>query len=83
MNNLRNFSIDELEQELALRKSVKESISVLPFSQIRYDDFIKEMESIMQDYMTSEDTDSVHYAFEAAMQLVYGKDIFEKLNKIR
>jgi hypothetical protein len=87
MNDLSNFSESELQNELRRRKDAKKikNFKVLPFDKERYEKFTKEMKSIIDNRLSEnyhEDNDDEHYAYEAAMKLAFGNDIFERLSKI-
>lgn len=83
MTNLNNFTDEQLQEELDKRKEQRNAIEPVPFDEKRYKDFVNEMQSTLQEYMEHEDSDNVHYAFEAAMIFVFGKDVFVKLNNLR
>lgn len=87
MNDLSKFSESDLQDELRRRKEAKNirNFKILPFDKERYDKFTKEMKSIVDDHLKEdyhEDNDNEHYAYEAAMKLAFGDDIFERLSKI-
>lgn len=87
MNDLSNFSESDLQDELRRRKDAKKikNFKVLPFDKERYETFTKEMKSIIDSRLSEnyhEDNDDEHYAYEAAMKLAFGDDIFERLSKI-
>jgi hypothetical protein len=80
MSNLQNFSIADLEQEIERRKS---AIEVVSYDPVSYAKFLLDMKDILKDILVSEDGDGVHYAYEAAMILAFGDDVFTKIYKSR
>lgn len=86
MTDLSKISIEDMEKELEKRKlaakNIKENIKPLPFDAQKYQAFEKFVKNVVDDILNKEDReDDKHYVYEEALQLVYGKDIFERLRK--
>lgn len=86
--SLEDFSTEELRKEIEKRGYEQEKIESMP-KPLENPDFsflseqckahILEMTSI--DYCEDNCSDNAHYIYEAAMQAVYGKDIWTWINK--
>ena len=79
MKNLEQFSTDELEEELRRREEEEKP------KQIAAPDLTK-LRKICQEYIDSlardkyVDGDLDHYIFEAAMETVFGKNVWDWIN---
>jgi hypothetical protein len=81
---LNNFTSDELAEELERRKKLREipeKLKMMDWSPV-----INMLEEEVKDRYNGAynlDNDNPQYVYESAMQVVYGEDIWKKLNKLR
>jgi len=79
MNTLDEYTIDELLEEIELRKKRKPNPQKVKNFGLLIDLCIKYIETIARgEYMKD---DAEHYIFEAAMEGAYGKDIWKWINE--
>lgn len=79
--SLKNFSSEELEAELAKRKKDKQRPK--PLESPNFKNLIELVEKSIPEYLENGhvDDDFDHYVFEAAMEAIYGKNIWKWWNK--
>jgi len=86
MNDLRCYDTEQLEAELERRSKFKDSVPEPLLGRDRswtdvYNLCVKNVQSVAEDGRELKDID--HYVFEAAMQAVYGPDIWKWYNRAR
>ncbi len=83
--NLKSFTDDELQQELGRRQAkIKKESKPKPLDNINWDDVIAHANDIISDIDNGsyhEDNDDTQYMYEGVMTAVFGKDIFDWINK--
>jgi hypothetical protein len=86
MNNLDNYSVEELEKALEAKKAqanFKNKLKIAPFNQKRYESFVKEINTIVIEDIQNNDSDTSQWIYEATLKFVFGPDVFDILNKLR
>lgn len=86
MNNLENYSVEELEKALEKKRAqenFKNKLKIVPFNQERYESFVKEINEIVQEEIQGIGKDHDHWTYEASLKFVFGPDVFDILNKLR
>lgn len=76
---LKHYSTEKLKEELNRRETIPD---VQPLTMIRFDEVKKQViEAVEKRLKDGEwpDDDSEHYIYEAAVEAVYGDDIFKRL----
>ncbi len=86
--SLKNYTENDLREELARREaerellgSIKVVIDKTPVQEIE-SKLVKLAQSYLEDELNERELDT-QWAYEQLMQLVYGNDVFDKLNKLR
>ena len=86
MNELKNVSTEQLERELEKRRNIEKE-NAKP-KQVDNPDWMP-LREICQEYidcLDSEeycDDDFTHYIYEAVMQVLFGKNVFDWINEQR
>ena len=78
-NVLKRFTAEELKAELALRAVEEEVKKPQKLENMDFSSLIKTVEGYIDrvDANKFEDDDDSHYIFEAAVEAIYGHDIWE------
>lgn len=86
--SLEQYTENDLREELARREaerellgSIKVVIDKTPVQEIE-SKLVKLAQSYLEDELNERELDT-QWAYEQLMQLVYGNDVFDKLNKLR
>ncbi len=86
--SLEKYTENDLREELARREaerellgSIKVVIDKTPVQEIE-SKLVKLAQSYLEDELNERELDT-QWAYEQLMQLVYGNDVFDKLNKLR
>jgi hypothetical protein len=87
MSNLKNFTKGELEQELARREEQKNKPSPLTdlatCHELDYSQVKKACERHIQNLADGDqERDDEHWIYEAAMEAVYGKKVWDWVNSV-
>lgn len=83
MQNLNDYSIEELEKAIEIKKQIQNMTIPKIVDHPTFDKLQKCCESYIQEIMDKGgvDSNSDHYIFECAMEAYYGNDIFKWINK--
>ncbi len=83
--SLGEYSIDELEAEIARREEPIPTPLPTPLPTPEWESLrnlcIGHVEEVAEDPYAYDDDDIDHYIYEAAMEAVYGSDIWKWMNK--
>lgn len=79
-NNLNDYSIEELEKAIKLKKMQKK---IKPLSNPDFSELVETVKEGVEYQLKNgeEMKDFEHWCFESALKAVYGQDIFDKLYK--